>query len=270
MPNPIGKEYGYWHVTKNEFNLKVSDDTKNKTILPLFMSDQAKSDPTAINVNPQNENFSAKTTSPATYMGSRVNKMYLRVLVSHKFANGATSWAYVYKSGLISNTFDDLLETDSAGVTLADKIGLQVESSNQDTIHPKWSGTDLNNGSNLHADVAGLTGGQGIESISGPDSEDLEDDFKEDELRGLIKKAYHGHPTSYIARREAPFFNEGWVDVDPRLIKQQKQTFCGLYFDVPHNDYQFIHNGDIPAADAIRFYIECWFKEYNDDFNQRP
>ncbi len=156
MPNPRTKEFPLRHSFGVHFQL-LEEDTGGvdfATYVPLFFADQAKAEADAqvIQVNPQNDTFEGVTGSPACFMNSRVNKIKITEYCMIPAAYDVPDMMY-YKA-IVSWGLGDYQIKDPQGVTLLTDLGF-VQAA--DTIHPNWTGTDLDIGTILHADVDGLT-----------------------------------------------------------------------------------------------------------------
>ena len=275
MPNKPLKEYPLRHKFEGSFELSMEQAAANDTFLPLFMCDQNKTTPHAVdsvNVNPMSETADYDTDSGCTtFPNSVVNNVHLRLMVSMPIEDTTVTHA-LYIAGMVCTSIDDVDADNEDGTkTVGSVMKLKRETTNEDTVHPDWSGTDINAlATLLPDDVPGLTGTQQIEAIDF-DYDSYRDELFHGQLSGMLKKVTNGGLREYVIFRERPYMTDSWIKVSPRVKRQNKGTFCGILFHLPQsrNTRQFWDAAEVDATkEHLRISYQVEFNEYNDNFNQ--
>ena len=275
MANKPLRAHPLRHAFKGGFELRGEDDSLNSTILPIFFCDQNKGDPSTRYVNPLRETgeYEGRVAEASTYPNSVINNVRVRLTISqsHDETNSRLE-ALLYVAGTLALSFDDVDKKNEDGSkTVGNVLRLQRETSNEDTIHPIWTGTDLTvNGNTLPSDVPALTSGQAQEVVAF-DYEDYLDVMYSKILSGALKSVTMGGLKEYVTRKDTPYVTDTWYKVPSKVKRQNKGTFYGILFHLPQagNTRQFWTTGEMTNThDHIRINFEVEFNEYNDLFNQ--
>lgn len=268
LPNKQLREYPLRHKFQGYFELSAEDETKNTFILPILMPDQGKGDPTQLIANPMNDAFSPTVhDTPTTYTNSVVNNYRFELKVTVPVAGQETGiYGFLYNAGIVCCSMDDLEADDESGsYTIASTMKLKRETTNEDTVHPDWSGTQLT-ASTMSTTIPGLTAGA-PESVAFNDA--TFDAVMNTSLRGKLKATVPDGLSDYIAKREVPFIApRRWYKTPAKVKRQQKGSFLGMMFHVPQGNKQLYIADETTGIDHIRFTYEVAFNEYNDDFYQ--
>jgi hypothetical protein len=265
MPNRPMKGYARRHEFRGGFYLQMEDTTRDSTILPLLAHDQGMTNPEDVHVNPVNDSYTGVSDSHECYGGSVINKLYLQLIVQSYATDMIT------RTMLIHGSFDDwdVKNEQDADKTIAQYLRVKSEATNENQIHPDWSGVDLANASSLGASVAGLTGGQTIESVAF-DADDFEEKYSHSVVSGMLRKVTSGIRTGVIYE-DRPYIERRWFDVPSNVKRINRNTFMGLLLDLPQaSSHEQMYLGGDVTDPPLYVSFKVKFNEWNDMFNQDP
>ncbi len=259
------------------FGLDMDDAaaTKNSTIVPLVMQDNALVDYETVKTNPDNDDF-AVVAKPNTMSGSFVPR-------------AMTTWkAYIYSAEVdlaILKTMDIhtamLNRLDAFDKKTGNDIETILELTHETTdeqCYPLYNNSKLYEGHmilDLPAEIPGLTTTQQPEGVNF----DMEMYFdalhyytNKEMLRQVTSRmksfTFGGAVGAAIPFRDRVKFDTN--NVVPSLCKfQHPYTFCGKLFHLAqagsHNQLEVA--GSVTAVQHIQVLGRTRFKEYNPDFN---
>ena len=267
MPRPL-PIHPLQHHYRGYFSLRAEDTTMDSTHLPFLFSDQNKGDPESIMTNPMSESITRDDTA-SCYMGSTVYKFHLRLyaVLPVEIAD-ADITAMLYRAGLIQHSFEDLTIADEAGSnTVGSLLKIKQEDTNEDTVHPDWSGTDLDDSTTLDASVPGLTTNQQHESVAF-NRITFDDHWEMSSLRGKLRKCMPNGMQDYLVYKDRPVIRDVWLDVPGAVQRMNKGTYWGALFDCPQEPTQLYLASETDATkNHMRIHYECWFNEFNEQFD---
>ncbi len=274
MPNPRTKEFGLRHRFAVNYQLKEYETTPNSfaTLIPLFNADQAKTEviAQAVQVNPVNDTYEGVVETNSLFMNSRVN--FIKLTESYKVPEALDVPDVLFHKSIITWGLGDHAILDPQGNTILSKLKFTKAA---DTIHPTWTNVDMVGGSDLPAEVDGLTADQEIEGV------DLRPDDIRDIMQGSlgakISKMVDG-PFINRSHKDFPYFREDWYRVPGRVKRANAFTGCFMYTGLndSHAGAGTVENWFSPHINAELTIDEATlfagllieFNEYNDSFDQ--
>lgn len=272
MVNKPMKEYGLRHHYELTMGFTADDTTKRCTILPLLACDEGLTNPEDVNVNPSNSNKTPTQAHHTLYPGSVVNGIAVKFNTCIPVLGQETGiQAILFQTMMVATSFDDITTEDhSDGQTIGDFIGLKKEATNENQIHPDWSGIDMLEGDTLDSAFVGLTGGQTMEYVNFS-TINYDERKRDSQIAGKLKACTPGGLRTNIIRRESPFFRRNYVRTPAKVKRSNKGTFLGMLFNVPQVNGvdQFWIGAETTATTHLRISAEVNFIEYNDMFNQQ-
>lgn len=268
-------DYGMGRLHKHEgqFDLELEDaGDKNCTFIPIIMTDKGKTGATTTYVNPRSDNFSDEDTSPTVFVNSYVKKFQLELSVTVPPSGQETGIErLIYYWTPMCFTLDDIdADDDVSGRNISQITEIKKENTTENQLHPQWNGTDCTNGSTLHADVAGLTGGQTYEYVTF-DHSIWEDEIENSQLKKKIKSIIMAPDMIRSAvDPENPFYKKQWYDLPPKIRGLNHHSFYGFLIWAPKSGEleQLYTTAETTDVAHLRFQYKVKFWEYNDEFIQ--
>ncbi len=266
----FGVEYPRPHLDEYEFDLNAEDETKNTTILPIIISDEGLSAPSALKVNPKNSGF-AIATGPNCIPDSIVPSM--SILIKCSLTKGAIETDAIRVLNLnympIYTAFLNRLDADDIQTT-TDVEGL-LELTHETTdkqAYPLWSGVDLGNATLMNANVPGLTTDQTIESVAF-DKSTFFDAMHYYTNKDMLK-VVTGRMSTIQLKRDRPvsIYKRGYNM--PICKFMNPYTFCGIMFHLPQvgEFEQFGIASETTNIGHVHVGMKFRYNEWNKDFNQ--
>ncbi len=170
-------------------SVESSTTTRNSTIIPIIMNDDAQGDPMDTNVHPEHLSWT-QSVMPNCHSDSTIKNMKITIdfIVPKLLAGQLPNVSVDY--GLISCAFPEDLDSvdEVSGLSLKTIAELQKETTDRQ-CYPLWSAVDMNNGSLLGSMVPGLSGGQVIEGVNWS-TEVYRDQRRYGTVKGLLKKIF--------------------------------------------------------------------------------
>ncbi len=270
-------EYPLQHDFVFGFGLDIDDTaaTKNSTIVPLLLQDNAIIDYETKKVNPENEDF-AVTAKPNTAAGSYVP----RLMVSWKAWSPSVEIDVMnFKTMQIATSMLNRLDAfdKKTGTDVEAIIGLTHETTDEQA-YPLFNNTKLYEGHSVRdyaTDVPGLTTTQQPEGIAF----NIEQFFDANhyytnkemlrKITGRMKNHYINGPLS-SNRRTFEKVAIGYSNMMPSICKyQHPYTFCGLMFTCGQagSKTQMAKTADVTAIEHLTIQGRVRFNEYNPDWN---
>ncbi len=279
MPNPRTKEFPLKHRFGCHFSFKEEDTggVENRTIIPLYFADQAKTDVIAddIQVHPANDAYEGTVISSACFMNSRVNMVkiseYCMIPPAHDVPD------MLYQKAVIAFGLGDSDVEDPAGVTLMSKIQFEKTAN---ALLPLFNTAKLANANLMSTDLTNLTSTQLMEEVT-MDPDQLRSEMSSGTLYKKLQAMITGPFTSRV-HKDYPYWREQWYKTPPRCRRMLAFTGCYLYVGIQSvvaagaaataTDLIFPHFDSETTVDenslSCHFLIE--FNEYNDSFDQSP
>lgn len=228
----FSQEWPRPHNIGGNFSLNLEDETKNSTIIPIFLGDQAYVDPQNVDTNPKNANFGVGIQTNM-YPDSIIPK--INFSFSARMTKGAIEtdalrsivfhWMPIYTAFLDSLEAEDEVTTDQ----VEDIIEMNHETTDKQA-YPLWSGIDLSEASNLPSDVPALTTNQVHESVAFS-LENFYDAMHYYTNKNMLKKAV-GQMHVQRVYRDRPYSYHSNNFTNPRCKRINPYTFCGVLFHV--------------------------------------
>lgn len=264
------KSFPAVHVLENAFKLSADSTltTKNGTIYPVIMQDEAQGDPNSLYTNPESASF-AEVGQPNTYPDSRVNYARVNIEMALTKACWDTDKVEVLKV-MVVPIYTSFLENltalnDVTSEEVEDILSLQHETTDRQ-CYPLFNGTDLaGHAKTLGTDVPGLTTDQTIEGVNF-NLNRLYDALQFYKNAGKLRNSIGKIRWVNISRRKN--FRMSFR-IKPKSKAQNPYTFFGVLIYVPPEGSinQMVSSGDTTAIDHLNIKVTARYNEWNDNFN---
>jgi hypothetical protein len=270
MPNKAMKDYPLKHLFRGHFTLGGENEANNSTILPYVFSDQGKGDPMDVNTNPLHEDMTPIDQGASCYMGSVVNNIRVQYRLTIPVAGQENKiHAILYQTALYCHAFDDLdTIEETSGNTVGSFMKLKKEATNEDTVHPDWSGTILNESTAMPSTDPFLPSAT-MRAVD-LNMDTLKGKLVKGSASGMLKKLIPFGIKTGALKAEHPFFFDDWMKNHSRTKRMNKGTFLGQLWHVPQDGRNYYLASETTNQNHFRVGYEIEFNEYNDNFNMLP
>ncbi len=270
-------QYPQIHDYRFTFGLDMDDTvaTKNSTIVPYIMQDNALIDYELVKTNPENADF-AVAFNANVRAGSFVPSL-------------SVSWKAWSPSAEVDVLRFDTMKISTAMLNRLDafdkKTGNDIETileltheTTDEQCYPLWNTVKLYEGHqvlDIDAQMPGLTGTQQAEGVAF-DAEMYFDALhyytNKEMLRSVTGRMKSHYINGDLAKDRRTFekIATGFTRGTPSMCKfQNPYTFCGELFHCYQagDKMQFAKTGDVTAVEHLSVMGRVRFSEYNPDFN---
>ncbi len=168
-------------------HINSSTGTRQSTIIPIIMNDDAQGDPMSFKAHPEHASWS-EVAYANCYPDSEIKNMKIIVEFLVPKALSAITSVVRVNYALISCAFPEDLDAidEKSGLSMKEVLELQKESTDRQ-CYPLWNAVDMLSASTMHANIPGLTGGQLLEAVAF-DPEVFKDQMRYGRIKGLLKK----------------------------------------------------------------------------------
>ncbi len=265
------------HDFRFGFGLDCDDTaaTKNSTILPIIMQDNALVDYETIKTNPENEDFTPVGFAN-TCAGSYIPKAMLQ------YDCWSTSDEIDVMQFMTMDIHTSMLNRLDAfdkktGIDIENILELTHETTDEQ-CYPLWNTVKLYEGHNVRdydALIPGLTGTQQPEGVAFNLETfwDARHFYTNNNMLNKVTSNYRKHQLNGAINKDRPVREKVisfYGDVVPSLCKfQNPYTFCGRLWHCPQagSVNQFQNNAEVTAVEHLTVMGHVRFNEYNPDFN---
>jgi len=266
----LGEEFPLQHDYEFAFTLHAEDETKNSTIVPIIIHDEAAGSLGGIQVNPKHPSFEI-SAEVSCYPESIIPKISLSYRCA--LTKGAIETDAIRSLSLnvmpIHTAF--LSRLDAEDHTTSTDCESILELTHETTDHqcyPLWSGVDLSNPSLLPTKVPGLTTDQKIESVAF-DKELFFDAMQYYTNKNMLKTMI-GRMKSVLLKRDYPYSYASNNYNYPIVKYMNEYSFCGILFHLPQVGQldQFGLAADTTNIGHVNISGKIRFPEWNKGLDQ--
>jgi hypothetical protein len=268
MPNKPMKEYARPHRFNGYFELN-NVVTKNETAIPIFACDGGLTNPEDVHTNPTHGSWCDVITNPFCFPGAKVYKYKVELAIGIPYDNNGAFAGLAFQSMLVGNAFKDMdIISDTANSTIANILRIEKEASTENTVHPNWNGTDLDNADTFDAEMPGLTTDQTHEGINF-DEELFRDEWQFGDSKGLLKKMTFGRGLrDHKVYMDRPYAESDWYKTPGYVSRMNQFTTFHMMIRLPlENTWKQFYQNEFTANSPLRVGWQITFNEYHDMFD---